>query len=172
MAKMYIANCTNQVQDFQYRLPESNKIYKQPISIGDQIRLSGDLSTPDIEAIISQHQIYGLVPVSEIDRSKDFVGLCWQLDRPIDVEKVKRALAVNMRVLDARGKEIRKEAAVAVSNSVEAELSNTPDRLKALEFSIEEQPNKDGRDIQVNEQLRVTRDPSQAAPKPPRRRTA
>ena len=97
MGKMYVANCTSQVQDFQYRLPESGKVFKQTIPIGQQIQVSGDLNVLHIQAIIEQHAKYSMVAVHEIDRTKPFIGLCYNLDKPVDMEKVRRALVHNAR---------------------------------------------------------------------------
>jgi len=156
---MFIANCTNQVQDFHYRLPENPKVLKQTIPIGGQIQIPGDLSTPDIEAIVRQHTVYGMVSVQEIDRTKDFIGICYQLDRKVDMERVKRAAIHNLGVLNERGRKLRQEAAVAVNNAIEEQTNG----VQAFEMSIEEQESQ-GKDIEVNEKVRVSKYEEPQAP--------
>jgi hypothetical protein len=159
---MYIANCTQQVQDFIYRLPETPGPRSQRIDIGSQVQISGDLSTPDIDAIVRQHATYGLVSVDEVDRTKPFVGLCYSVDKPVPVAKIKSAIAHNYDVMVERGKELRKEAAVATESSL-VERGAGP---AALEMSVVEET-KDGSDPTFNEGLRVTR--NEAPSEPPRR---
>jgi hypothetical protein len=156
MAQMYVANCTNQTQDFMYRLPENRKIIKQSIPIGEQRKLSGDFSVHDVEAVVEQHGKYGMVAVSEIDRTKPFIGLCYSLDKRVDMHKVQHAVEHNYGVLEERGRLIRQEAAVATLASIEG--ADEGSGIGALEASIEEVPaKKDGSDTKVNEVIRVTR---------------
>lgn len=164
---MFIANCTLQVQDFQYRLPEKDKLFKQSIPIGQQIRVSGDLTTKDIESIVEQHSPYGMVRADEIDRTKTFVGYCWS-EKRIDMARVQRAIEGNKLVLVERGKVIRQEAAIAVNNAVENEAGN--DQLKSLEMTVQEDT-KD-KDREVHETVRVDRSEPSGAPRNSRRRAA
>lgn len=123
------------------------------IDIGGQIRISGDLTTPEIEAIVGQHRKYGMVEVGEIDRTKPFVGLCYSVDKPISVERIRNALVHNAEVLTEIGRARRQEAAIAVSNQLEAV---TPG-LQALEMSFVEEQGKSGASPQIAEGVRVTR---------------
>lgn len=152
--KMYIANCSNQNQEFIYRLPEAPAPRMQPIPIGRQVEISGDLTTKDIEAIIHQHARYGLVSVSDIDRTRPFTGLCWS-DKPISVDKIKRLWLHNQGVLTERGKEQREAAAVATMEKIEQE---TPGALRSLEMSTEEAPTDANPNPDFREGVRVTTD--------------
>jgi hypothetical protein len=150
--KMFIANCTKQAQDFFYRLPGTPSPRSQHIPIGGQIQISGTLSTPDIDAIIEQHGKYGLVSVDEVDRTKPFFGTCYSIDRPVSVDKLRRAVAHNSVVLTERGVEMRREAAIAVNQAVE----NASPTLEALEMSVVEEKSGDGPEHeQIAEGVRV-----------------
>ena len=165
--KMFIANLTHQRQDFHYRLPEDGKIRKQMIEVGEQIQISGDLSTPEVDAIIAQHSIYGLINVTEIDRTQDFAGTCYSVGKPVDMQRVRYAIAHNQGVLEQRGVELRKEAAVAANNSIEEQHGG----LNALEMTIEEvSAKKDPTDATINEKIRVSRkeNPTNVKPQHPR----
>ncbi len=136
--KMFIGNCTQQVQDFVYRVIGTNKIRQQKIPIGGQQQLSGDLTPPEVEEIVRQHTKYGLVHVSEIDRSRVFVGVCWD-DKPIPVSRLRYVIEKNTEVLIAKGAELRKQAAVAATTATENEL-HSPGALQGMELTIDEVP--------------------------------
>lgn len=157
---MYVANCTMQIQDFIYRLPENLKARQQRIEIGQQIQISGDLSTQDIEAIIQQHSPYGLIAADEVDRSRGaFIGLCYSLDKPVNMARVQSALDNNSLVLTERGHMIRQEAGLATHKVIS---DGNPGVLQSMDFEVVEQPSKDGRDIQVNEKIKI--DPKASPP--------
>lgn len=151
---LYIANCTQQAQDFVYRLPGAPNTRTQRIEIGQQMKISGDLERSVIDAIIEQHVPYGLKPADEVDRTRTFVGMCYSVDKPVSMERVRIALVSNNRALIERGREIRQQAAVAVNNAMEQEAPG----LTALEMSVVEEPSKSsGKDPELAEGVRVTR---------------
>jgi hypothetical protein len=154
--KMFVANCTQQHQDFLYRVPESTSPRLARIDIGAQVQLSGELTQQQIDSIIAQHAKYGLVRADEVDRTRPFIGLCYTIDRPVNINAMKAAVEHNRGVLDARGKKIREEAAIATQNQM---AQNDPG-LKAIEATIVED-RKDGGTPEVNETYRV--DPNAAA---------
>ena len=146
MSKLYIGNATRQFFDSHYRLPESKSTRVQKIRPGGQILISGDLNQSGIDSVIDQHLKYGLVRVSEIDRAKDFAAICYDVDRPIQVDKLRRAMDRRIDVLTAKGQEIRKNAAIASSNGLTASLeeSGRPEGLRQFESTIvEDNPGED-----------------------------
>lgn len=154
--KMYIANCSKQAQDFIYRLPEQPGTRLQRIEIGQQIQVSGDLSQKDVDAVVAQHAKYGFPRADEIDRTKPFFGVCWQVDRPVSVEKLRRAITHNDEVLEERGRELRQEAAVAIHGGVEQSVDGTGAALKSVEVSVQEEKPGTGDDHQLmSEGVRV-----------------
>lgn len=152
MAKLYIANCTKQTQDFIYRVLEDSGLRRQRIEVGTQIALSGDLSTKDIEYIVEQHARYGMVPDTEVKSTKPFVGTCYAIDRPVKLDYLRLALSHNDVVLTERGQTIRKEAAVAINNQIE---SSTGQPLKNLEVEVSEDTKN--KESEFNETVQVTR---------------
>jgi len=157
MSKLYILNCTRQVQEFWYRLPENPKLLHQFIPVGGQIQIAGDLSTKDIEAIREQHAKYGMVAYSEIDRTRPFIGYCYQVDKRFTdiASALQRGFAHNDRVLEDRGQQLREEAAIAINQSIEDQRA--PARLTELEVTVEEE----GDDGTFHKGVRVTKDPSE-----------
>ncbi len=156
--KLYVANTTQQIQHFSYRLPESKQVRVQVIPIGNQVALSGDLTTKDIEYVVEQHAKYGMVRADEVDRTRSFIGTCYSVDKPVNMNKVRSALERNNIVLIEQGRQIRAEAGMAVHDAAEKAINPRQGALKAMEFSVEEVPSKDGKDTEVNETLRVSRD--------------
>lgn len=167
--KVFVANFTNQVQDFAYRLPEQTSVRRTRIEMGGQVRLPEDLNPIDVEAIVKQHSRYGVVMVEEVNRTRPFVGLCISLDKPVPIETIQIGRRHNLDVLRQRGKEIRQAAAISINNAMEEQ---TP-ALQALEVSVIEEQRKDGVDAEFAEGIRVSRfEPPGETPPPAARREA
>ncbi len=148
---MYVANCTKQVRDFHYRVPESG-VRMQKIEIGRQIEIAGDLSQPDVDAIIAQHAVYGMKSVEDARKVRGkFTGLCYSIGKPVSIESMQIVLTKNDDVLTERGQQLRTEAAVATSAAI---TQGGQQGLKSLETSIVE-VKKDGGEPDVTEGVRV-----------------
>lgn len=159
--KMFIANLTHQAVDFGYRLPEDGGLRRQRIEVGSQIRLSGELSPTDVDAIVRQYTKYGMIDVAEVDRTKGFAGLCYSIDKPITVEKLRRGVVHNDAVLNEEGRKSREAAAVATSARIESSLPQEEGapKLQSLEVTVEEEkPGDIGDHDEINERLVVSRD--------------
>lgn len=162
--KLYIANGSHQIIDFQYRLPEYKNYRQQTIPIGGQIRISGELSTKDIEMIVEHHTIYGMVHYKELSDRKDiFIPYIFSVDNPISSDTIADLIVQNREFNTELGKKQRQQAAITVNSMIE-ESSN--DVLKNFEMTIVEQQSKD-RDATISEGIRVTRDKEKGAPQGP-----
>lgn len=164
MPELYIGNVSKQIFQFCYRSPDRAGVIVQTIPIGGQIRISPngqhiDLSPPEIEAIIAQHRTYGIVPVEEVDKLRGpFDGICYSVGKPISVEKLRRAMLKKEEALNAFGKKMRQEAALAVNSQIEEQIGAP---LRELEMSFQEEEPKAGYSDDVDhlaEGVRVTRD--------------
>ena len=138
--KFYVGNCTKQNYELHYRLPEALGARMQPIRAGGQILIAGDLSPKDVESLEKQLRRYGATLVTDIDRTRAFVGLCFQVDKPIKVDALGRAIEHNDAVLTAKGQEIRRTVAVAINQKIERQLeeSRLPETLNDLEITVDE----------------------------------
>ena len=151
--KLYIGNCSKQVINFTYRSPDQDKICEQTIPIGAQVQVYKDADSAALDYIINQHVLYGLVKVSEIDRTKAFIGACYQFDKPIDVEKIIVASTHNDEVLALVGHEYRKQAAVALSDQLN---QNTGGQVSGVSVEIQEEGRADSnRDELMVEEIEV-----------------
>jgi hypothetical protein len=172
--KMYVGNCTRQPNDFQYRMPgeassqrnQGGNLRVQRVEALSYLQLSGDLTSDEIDYIVAQHSTYGMVHVSEIDRTKPYFGLCWDT-KPINVPTLREAISHNQAVLEQRGREMRKEAAVALNNSLE-QAEDMGD-LKKLTIEVKEDSHGSMEHDPFAEVIQVSRDtPIDAPPRPPR----
>ena len=171
--KLFIGNATKQNHDFAYWVPNAKAARTQRIAIGQQIMISGDLDQAAIDSIIQQHAPYGLVASSEADHVREFVGLCYSVDKMIRAETLSKLMIHNTRVLVEKGKEIRKEASVAGNEQLTSNLeeSGRPETLRQMEASlVEENYDERSPDPQIAEGYRVIQGGAGQAPAPPARR--
>lgn len=173
--KLFIGNATKQHHDFVYWVPNAKSTRTQRVPIGGQVQISGDLSQSDVDHIIQQHAPYGLVASSEADHVRDFVGLCYSVDRPIRMQTLEKLMHHNTRVLSDAGKEIRRQASVAGNDQLENNLveSGRTETLRQMEASIVEE-NHDDRspEPQIAEGFRVIRGGTDQPPATPTARAA
>lgn len=143
---LYIANASRQVQNFMYRLPEHPQVRQQTIPIGGQIKISGDLTQVEIDAIVKQHEIYGLIPVEDIALKGGFASLCYQVGKPISPVKIEMLAQRNTGVLQDRGREQRKNAAIVMTNQLGASVREHGVELGEVEVDTIEDDNGRSRD--------------------------
>src|ERR1017187_2730896 len=129
MAKLYIANCTKQIQDFWYRVPGcdgSGKAFSprmQKIPEGGQILISGDLQPEEIDFIVGENVRYGLINVDDVDRAKPFVGMCYSINKPVAVPKIEKLFVHNQEILEDRAETNLKATALANNQLLEDRLA-------------------------------------------------
>lgn len=138
MSLLYVANTTKQHHDFLYQIPELEKyrLGVQKIPAGQQVVIYKDAPLPVIEAIIKQHEKYGLMPVDDVVKTKGFVGLCYSIDKPVPLDKLHHAFDHNLGVLHDRSEQMKKEAAIAIGGQVENHLGGP---VESLEVEIVEE---------------------------------
>lgn len=150
MAKVFVANTTQQIQEFSYRMLEGQKLIMQRILVGQQVQLPGnDWQPADIQYLEEQHRRYGLVPVSEVDRTRAFIGVCYSVDKPVPIDAIRKALVANVAVLEERGRAARTAAAVAATQEIEEKGVG----LRRFEMSLHEE----GEAATLAEGIRVDR---------------
>ena len=167
--KLYVANCTAQDHDFVFRLPEVTNLRMQKIHAGQQVAISGDLNQHEVDAIVRQHQPYGLASADNLDQAKPFIGLCYSVDKPVPASRLNYAFEHNKKVLIQRGQEIQKETAVSVNHQLET-VNEGLGRVGQVSVELREE-RKDGGVPDVNTQLNVVK-PGESPPPPRRRKSA
>lgn len=159
--RLYIANATQHVQSFLYRIPEVATVRHQHIPIGSQICLPEDLSSEHVDAVISQHARYGLVSVDNVSSIKEFVGLCYSVDKPVPAIKIERLMQHNREELVDLGIKLRQEAAITTNNFAEEKMEDTgaPTALRNLQVEIiEENPDPRNETAPIAEGYRLRRE--------------
>lgn len=157
--KLFVANCSKQNFEFAYWAPENRRPLVQRIGIGEQVQVYKDANPEDLRNIIEQHLPYGIVKTDEIDRTKAFVGLAYQFDKPINVEKIMIASENNDDVLTKMALERRKEGAAALDNTLSSIAQDAGNGLASLSMEVEEVP-RPGIDTAVNETIEVQKEGS------------
>ncbi len=127
--KLYIANATKQVNQFWYTSRLANgtlKQVRQDISEGSQIQVqwdgSGVMQPEDIDYVLEQHAIYGLVNAADIDRTKSFAGLCYSIDKPVPAMRIQKLMVHNQEILEERAEDTLKSTAMANSQLIENKI--------------------------------------------------
>jgi hypothetical protein len=139
--KLYIGNATSQNFNLHYRLPETNRVLTRFIPYGEQVLISEDLSKPDIDAIVHQGGVYGMISVDQVDqRATVYRGLCYSVGKEISSSKIEKLLYANRDVLIDLGKELRKNAAIVENNRL---LKNNQEmglpNLRKTEMTVQEE---------------------------------
>ena len=177
---LFIGNATKLTLDFQYCVDRGNTTHQvtarsQPIPPGTQIRISGDLTTEQVDYIIRQHAKYGLVAADSIDQSKGFHGTCYSIGKPITGMRLALLMRQNHEDLIVQGREIRKQSAVAQSNLLENTLTEQgrPETLTEMNLTIqEEEHDPNSPEPQLSEGFRVVRGAPESPQRGRRRRAA
>lgn len=139
--RLYVANSTQQVVNFVYRIPEFSGFRAQNIAIGSQIKLPEDLTAEAVDAIVSHHARYGMIRADEINQAREFKGLCYSVDKPVPEVKINSLMEHNTGELVKLGKQIRAEAALTSNVGLETDLaeSGRPESLRGFDMSIVEE---------------------------------
>lgn len=170
---LYIANLTQQIRVFHYRLPEKTGMHQQKINIGTQIKVAGDLSRGDIDYILAQHSKYGMVAADEVDRArKHHVTVCYSIDKPVNFEKVRKMMAHNHGVLTERGVQLRKEAAVIANHVVGNPTPDVSLAVSKFDVDIVEDEKQNGPNTEVNDHITVSASPGSRPPRANRGRNS
>jgi hypothetical protein len=115
--KLYIANTTKQRHDFTYRKPETGRLVYHPINAGSQaVVLDG--TKAEIDIIIQQHEVYGLIDAGNIDHNRAYIGMCYSIDKPVASRIIEKAMRDNDGHLNRAAHERRQASVIATNNAL------------------------------------------------------
>lgn len=155
MTALFIANCTNQDHEFNFRMPGTGKLISLRIPKGRQEKILGDLSEEEVKGIVSQHEKYGLIHVDEAKKVQGFAGFCYS-DKVITTKSMQNLYDHNQEVLEEKGEEQRKQAAVVVQATVDTALGKTGQTTNAIEVeNVELHAPEDSNRPGLSETIRV-----------------
>lgn len=149
--KLFIANTTKQRHIFTFRVLETGRLRQIPIEHGSQMAVL-DGSTDEIEAVIKHHQVYGLIDASKIDQSRQFVGLCYSIDKPVSANIIEKTIRDNDDHLTRNAHNRRLASVAALDTSLrESGIGYEGE----MEFSAEQAKGRDETDDTptVNEKI-------------------
>lgn len=154
--KLYVANTTKQEFDFTYMLPENVRPFMHKIRAGSQIELNG--SQIELDAIISQHAIYGMVEANKV--KKGFGGLCYRLEKPVSIDAIEQGLSQTAQDKIDRALDARKMTAAAADMVISQKAQEMGLQQKApLEVEVvEESKNPFETSGKFNETIEVVKD--------------
>ena len=152
MSHLYVGNCTKQTFEFNYWVGENKKFFTTLIRPGGQEDVYPKGNRSDHEHIVEQHQIYGLKPIGEIDRAKEFVGLCYQYDKPIPTDRLYAVFENNDKAMSHTSQELRKESTLSMDHMLKRSAQERDAKLQDFEVGVVEQAQK-GVDTKINETI-------------------
>lgn len=159
MTTLFVANTSSRHHEFLFRIPGNEQVRRVTINAGKQMEVIRGAQEEEVNAIIEQHKPYGLIHVSQVKKVSDFVGLMYQLDRPVDSGAMEIAVEKNNDVLIEKGHELRKEAAVAANATLSDTITNSGDKVgkqNAMSIEVVEQPTEENQKKQtMKEKIRV-----------------
>lgn len=161
MSKLFIANTMKQDFEFHFWVGENKRPITTKIRMGSQIMIYEQGTRSDHDHIIEQHQMYGLKPVSEIDRTQEFVGLCYQFDKPIPLDRLQSTFQHNDDAMAHAAQEHRKLATLSMDHSLKQAAQETDSSLQNFEVEVIEQQQK-GVDTKINETIVVEHSTAQS----------
>ena len=132
--RMYVANVSDQIFAFCYRLPEVDKL-RGPINIPPQAQITlpdKEMTQQQVDAVVKQHAPYGMIPASEVGgrlAKRIRHNICYSVDSPVPGVRMELLFRDNHDQLVREGQETRKRTAVvssvALDNEVEKRTRNT-----------------------------------------------
>lgn len=169
---LWIGNATRQIYHFNYRVPDVAQPRTLRLDPGRQDRIR-DLTTEEVDFIVKNHLIYGLIPQDEIDQTQEFHGTCYAVDKPITAQRFSYLLDRNLDELVERGRTIRRENAVAQTMTINQHLSESgrPERVQAMDMTVQQERQDPNNEVpQMSVGIMVTEDegrppPSQGRPR-------
>ncbi|HID8400050.1 MULTISPECIES: hypothetical protein [Serratia] len=135
--KFYIANTTKQRHDFAYRQPETGRLIYNPINAGAQSVVM-DGTRAEIDQVIQQHAVYGLIDATKIDQNRVYIGLCYSVDKPVESRIIEKAMRDNDDHLTRAAHERRQASVIATNNALNEQESGYRGEL---EMSAEQRMN-------------------------------
>lgn len=151
--RFYLANVSRQDASFNYRLPEHSRPIAQPIRMGQQVQLRGDLNTPQVDSLIEQLHVLGARKAGDYSDVKGVVPFLYSVDAQIKPIDMRNIWGHNRGRMIEVGKEMRAQAAIATNNEIErlSRDEGLPGSLMELEMTVQQEEQTSSGDAQLSE---------------------
>lgn len=159
--KLYVANCSTQMQTLNYRTSKDPKrgFATQNIGMARQEQIASDMDEETIKYVVEQQSIYGMIHVDDVERYRQFhVPLVYSIDKPVPNNVWQSVMERNKIVKRDEGAKLRRDAAIASSHGMREFSPNAAD---SLSVSVEEEKTgtmDHGGDQPLAEGYRMTRE--------------
>lgn len=142
---VYVANTSIQNHLLMFTLGVGSKMYEQNIPMGTQVLLLGrDLTQEELAFFLARKEPYGYRNVKDLKGEKGFVGICYSIDVPVNLDYFKSNFEHNEAVLTDAQEVRQRDSAVAISSRLSKVSEATPLRSSSVEV-IEEGDAPSGR---------------------------
>lgn len=165
MARLYVANVTRQRMIVFYRLDagQTNGNFTAPkqqsIEPGHQSTVGGDLDRHQLDMIIGQLNVFGMV--GEVDVPNNLKGvhaLVFNIDRPVSERTIRVLIAHNQEVKIEEGEKRRERLAIAANEQLNAQARQA-DLPPPPEFDLEiEQMEQTSDEDRIEKGFHIKRD--------------
>ena len=152
--KLFISNTTKQNCQFRYRVEPGAQVITKNIAIGKQECLEQDLTTEQIDFILSQHvgvKYAYMVAEKDIDLYPGFIGLVYKIGSPVNAEKTASIIQENDVELDAQSAKLREDTMSVIAANLESNGASSEGLASEI---VEEVPRGSDRGG-LNEQISV-----------------
>lgn len=138
LQKLFVANTSKHNQELHYWVLGAPRAYSETVPVGQQIELckGKPLTNDDFNHIIQQLERYGAVSVKSLGKHKKYAGVCYQFDKPIDIDAIYEGIQHNDNAIAEESLENRKAVAAAMNHNLN-EVSRG--HVSEVELTIEEQ---------------------------------
>lgn len=136
MTKLFVANCTRQVQEVHFRLDFTDAGQPNPqarfqpakrmtIPPGRQVPLGGDLHMSQVDDVTKQLETFGLTALADVPRSRGkLIPLLYNVDTPLKPSQIEAVMNANAGILVEQGRERRQAASIATNALVDQVVAN------------------------------------------------
>lgn len=133
MPELWIANCTKQVKELPYRMPESAKVYEFRLEPNRQAKLPhGDMTKEQIDYFIRQHAPYGLRAEKDV-RSREQIGAVYSIGKEVDMKRIGDIRTRNDAILTEMVDESLKQSLLAADHQIRQQTGDSG-RVDTLEI--------------------------------------
>lgn len=141
---LYVLNPTTQSHNFNWREPESERIFTRVIDAGGQIQILKDVSEHIFNYVVEHHKRYGMVDIAEAKnakRSGNKIALVYS-DKPLPADVYEMVDEINEDIVSRQIQLEKERSAIAVMKSVE-QNPDLNEGVKAVEVEITEMTPKE-----------------------------
>jgi hypothetical protein len=142
MSRLYICNTSKQHVDFTYKIPGESTFRLETIKAGSQTMLPFDMDELLVAEILKQHAPYhppsGLRDANSLSNVKEYVGLCYSIDKPVPLDNLLYLFETNGPKLNERAKDLREKTAVATASVIKDKMSEMGIDVTGAEVTMEE----------------------------------